>query len=333
LDGLEGNRAFVVSTVRIVLQVLAITRLLNMAIFPSNPSNPTDQSESDAAAKISARALLKRFLRLYQSNNTQRKVRVAREEWDFSRVPKNEARACCFYEYARESTYVMQNLENPPPYDQIDERGQQLLKNPLTIALPPTRAHARRGPGETQKFNKPWLLRDPSWRAWFCRELPDHWDGVLEKTQTHSFQVLRAEPCIRWTGEDIRGLDRKTGLEVLFVIIDWAAFDDGEIGAQFKKWLKKGRPKAVGLHSKKGTGKANEWQMHLEKLAILRLRHHYLVDEFSFHIPAKWNRDKFVDVSEINRACNAARKQLHDLFPFLQKNAQPLSWKRFDHQF
>lgn len=110
--------------------------------------------------------------------------------------------------------------------------------------------------------------------------------------------------------------------------INWANFDNKEILQQFEHWLKDARPKNIGVRSKQGR-KKDEWRKHLEKLAILRLRHHYDFNEIPSLLPKRWTGNKFFDRNEMNRACTAAHKTLLSLYPFLPKQTKPLSWQPF----
>ena len=257
------------------------------------------------------------------------KERIAREEWDFSKVPQKETKACCFYEYGRESTYVVVHLENPPgPHDEIDEQQEKLTNSPLVYGLPPR-------PIGTREFHEPWQHKTRAWREWFCRDFEAHFDSlsyarILDKTPDRAFHAkLAPHFCWRkWTKNTTRLLDRKTGLEGILVTIDWGNFDDQEIVREMKKWVFLNRPAGIGVHSNKGKRRSS-WRKDLEKLTVLRLRHCYSPEEIARIIPADWTANKYVDGSEMSRACRGAREALLRLFPFLPKTTFPNSWPAF----
>jgi len=260
------------------------------------------------------------------------KERVAREEWDFIKLLEPEGkeagaeneRACCYYEYARESTYIMETLKSPPAYDNSDQTWSKLKQSPLTYALP-VKVHG------TNCFDGPWLHKDLKWRKQFLLQMAENWEKLcyartLDKAPNRAFHVGMSPqfPAKLWTENAMRALHPNTGLETLLITIDWSNFDDKEVASEIKQWVKKERPKGVGVHSKKGK-KNNVWQMHLMKLRALRLRHYYPFEE----IATISQDDKFFDRNELNRPCKAACKSLHDLFPFLPVGALPLAWQCF----
>jgi len=256
------------------------------------------------------------------------KTRVAPEEWDFTRVPSEEYEACCYYEYGRESTFVVQHLENLPHHSCNDPRWADLRNNLLTYSLPPCRIG-------TQSLNEPWLLKSQDWRTKFCQQLAKHRNGlkfarILERTPDRAFALGIAPPfpVHSWSSEQKRDLDKRTGLEVLIVTIDWSNFEDAEILKEFRRWLKTARPKNIGLRSRRGK-KTSMWRKHLEKLAVLRLRHYYPFGEIENVLPGPWNGDKFQDKSEMSRTCKEALSAFHELFPFLDEDDRPVSWQPF----
>jgi len=246
--------------------------------------------------------------------------RIQSQEWDFSRVLRAEQKACCYYEFARESTYIMETLKNPLPFDCSDPRVEKLRHSPL----PPR-----------NDYDCSWLLKEPKWRAQFCEELAERFGALtyarsLERTMDRAFHVGMAPHFLQtlWNEDTMRALDQDTGLETLLVSIDWSNFDDKEIVLQVKKWVKDERPPGMGVHSKKGK-KTSVWQMHLRKLGILRLRHNYSSDE-TLRMPLPRDlSDKFYDQEEVNRYCRGARKALQLLYPFLPEKELPQSWQPF----
>jgi len=251
--------------------------------------------------------------------------KVDRREWDFSGLPQHEERACCFYEYGRESKYIITESQRPiNALDEPDSQKRGLRNSPLVFALPPNGV-----------IDIPWLAKDAKWRKAFCKQLADNWEGlsyarVIEKTPELAYVVgvLAHFPWQKWTERHTRLLDGETGLELLLVTIDWNNFKNSEIIDRFAKWInsKEGRPPGVGLAHTKGK-RTDAWRKKLERLAILRLRHYYSIDEMAMILPESWqDKTKFVDERDIRRERNAARKTLLELFPFLNQSTQPLSW-------
>lgn len=254
--------------------------------------------------------------------------KVNRHEWDFSVILREEEqRASCFYEYGRESAYIVTRLDESRAFNEADAQERALRNNPLLCALPCRRVGDK-------YFDGPWLAKPPKWRASFCRNLAEHWEGLsyarlLQATGDYAFHVgISAHfPWQRWTERHTRLLDRRTGLELLLVTIDWGNFDDTKLIRQFSKWIKspQGRPK-VGLRDTKGK-RRDAWRKKLERLAVLRLRHYYTLEEISGLLPEVWmDKDKFSDEREVRRERKAAQQTLLELFPFLPKNTKPRSW-------
>jgi hypothetical protein len=239
----------------------------------------------------------------------------------------------------------MEEIDNPhvverygsgqrPPPDKEAVRRDKLKNSLLTYALPPSGIIGRK-----KNFDRrPWLAQEQKWREWFCRKLIEHQDGlgygrILKKTPDRAFHVgiSRHFPFERSTEERQRICDQDTGLEVLLVTIDWGNFRDSEIIKHFRKWLKSevGRPKGVGSKTMQGK-RSDAWRKKLERLALLRLRHHYSLYEMTPLLPVEWeSKDKFIDITEVERERKGARKTLFELFPFLPADTEPLNWSRF----
>ena len=285
---------------------------------------------------------------MFQKNENkivQLKKRVDVREWDFSKVSREEEQACCYYEYARESSWLMEKMDNPPPVardplPEAETRQRDIIENHLlTYALPPFRRIIDGHPvGRQNNFDgRPWLAQEHEWRMQFCRNMENYTDRlayarILEKSPDRAFGVGISThfPWQRWEKEHKkRILDRDTGLEVILVTVDWNNFKDSEIIEHFRKWLKskEGRPKDVGLRSGKGK-RTDAWRKKLERLALLRLRHHYSVEEMAFLLPEAWDKEKFTDTFEIDRERQNARQTLFELFPILPKDTEPLNWSR-----
>jgi hypothetical protein len=278
----------------------------------------------------------------FQQNNKrvgQLKKRVDVREWDFSKVPPQEEHACCYYEYARESSWLMEQMDSPAPKEESIRR-HKLENNLLTYALPPVRRIINGYLSGRQKYfdGRPWLAQESEWRQEFCKNVEKYKDRlgharILKKIPDRAFGVgiTLPFPWQRWDKEhENRILDLDTGLEAILVTIDWGNFKNSEIIGRFDKWVKskEGRPQGVGLKTLQGK-RTDAWRKKLERLALLRLRHHYSLEEMAFLLPKVWNmKDKFTDNTEVERERKAARQTLFELFPFLPDDTEPVSWSK-----
>ena len=134
------------------------------------------------------------------------------------------------------------------------------------------------------------------------------WSGDIPRTNRPSFMYA-------------------TGLETLFVEIDWTRNNDTIIQC-FRKWLKAHRPKNVKVQNQRGH-KQTDWRARLQRLGYLRLRHLFTLDE-TLAILAKLPPDqrkttKFVEPGECNREVEKALTDFHELLPFLDPAENPLS--------
>jgi hypothetical protein len=280
-------------------------------------------------------------------------------EWDFSQVPPAEEHACCYYEYARESDWLMTEVdapvEQPARADEPGSNRAKLLKSLLIFILPPVRRIIGGRPGKKDRpvgrqksfDGRPWLAQEPEWRQEFVQNLNHYKDryhhsyGIIQKKSLDraiSVGIALPFPWRRWVDNHAPGepdqvkrmLDGDTGLEVLLLTIDWDNFTDADIIERFQHWVKnEGRPKGVGVRSTKGQ-RTDAWRKKLERLALLRLRHHYTLDELAVLLPEAWaSLDKFTDPTEFERERKITRQTLFDLFPFLPADAQPIHWPKF----
>jgi hypothetical protein len=288
-------------------------------------------------------------------------LRLDPTEWDFSGVPAKESCACCYFEWARESSYIIKELDSPAGDLSRNEPDVQrdLLKNsPLVYALPPRQAGflpksnlsaadqkrmkellSQAGEGlrfGERYFDEPWLKKAAEWRAEFCRNLEAalkrlSFARILKKKDFPGFQLGMSTFFNHklWTGKAMRCLDPRLGLETLLVTINWHDFDDAELKRDFAAWIKTARPENVGQNDAKGKNKNKTWQAYLERLALLRLRHHYTFEGIAFlELPESWrDKDKFTSSSEAGRERRAALQTLFTLYPFLPKPTRPRSWR------
>ena len=119
------------------------------------------------------------------------------------------------------------------------------------------------------------------------------------------------QPSLYWAG----------GSEVTVVSIQWASFTDDDIATYLRKWVKANRPPHLPAPDGKGK-KLRDWRVALNRLGIMRALHAYTFADHRFPAALKDRGEKH---------CYTARKaavaRFHELFPFLPKEAKPLSWR------
>ena len=119
------------------------------------------------------------------------------------------------------------------------------------------------------------------------------------------------QPSLYWAG---RG-------EVTVVSIQWATFTDDAIASYLRKWVKANRPTHLPAPDGKGK-KLSDWRVALNRLGIMRALHAHTFADHRFPVALKDRGEKH---------CYTARKaavaRFHELFPFLPKEAKPLSWQ------
>jgi len=115
------------------------------------------------------------------------------------------------------------------------------------------------------------------------------------------------------------------GVDSFIAQINWREFNDKEIVAAFKEWVKDNRPTSsdtkelVGRRNDKGR-KLNDWRVMLDRLSIMRLLHcstlkRLLPEAQSRYRSADWYRER-----------KSANRDFHRLFPFLPSADRPLAW-------
>ena len=127
-----------------------------------------------------------------------------------------------------------------------------------------------------------------------------------------------------------------SGREVTVVRINWGSFTNDEIVNYFRQWVKANRPAPYPVPSRKGH-KPKDWRANLTRLAVMRLLSRFtaldLIDPRRNKFPAIWKTKQFGgrkwgDPTKWHDARREAGKVFRRLFPFLPKNAAPLSWQR-----
>ncbi len=248
-------------------------------------------------------------------------------EWNFSdsaRVPDEELVACCHWEYARESAFIRDVVQNLKDVDQgkgsrkpLDAANRDLTRF-YSIGTP---AHLVYHP----KFPKPWqsLFKKERARltANFKPEIP-----VPEKipafqiTGNYSIasqlfnEAKRVHEARQAMWRRLSEIDRGAanlkeaadlrkqlaaplpsqivcgggGVGSFIAQMNWQDFTDNEIVAAFKRWIV-GIKRPIGQRNKKGH-KLNDWRVMLDRLAIMRLLHHATLNEMPEKFPDAWKR-------------------------------------------
>lgn len=123
---------------------------------------------------------------------------------------------------------------------------------------------------------------------------PDFGEGALRKngvSKDLSYrQITRDDGLEPWRG---------AGDEELPVLIRWGRFNDPEIVANFKAWVKLNRPPEwKDLADRRGRGKDNWFVAALRELAALRLRHSFRPEEAFKQFQFRYGPDRKRDSSD-----------------------------------
>jgi hypothetical protein len=131
---------------------------------------------------------------------------------------------------------------------------------------------------------------------------------------------LSAVPELRHPG------DWRKGCSVIALTVDFAHYDDDELGEAFAKLIKSARPpefatpKRTSVFARKAGKKLKDWRTALIRLGIMRALHTYTFADCRFPKPFKQRGEK---------ACYFARKAalrtFHSLFPSLLRE-KPVHW-------
>jgi len=232
----------------------------------------------------------------------KRAPELSRYDWDFDNVPDNELVACCYWEYARESSSVRDIA-------QIDPGWNVLYPKP---------------------FPKPWQSLAPALKRKLSMQ------AVLQLSVI-PFRVISTR--VPWSGKQARqtrmvlpgGEERivnKDGVEVLLAEIDWGTYTDSQILESFGKWIETSRPPGVGKVDTRGmkTGKKRtRWWVMLKRLAIMRLLFHATLSEMHKKFP---EAEKRYQSADWYRERKNAKIHFHELTPVPTTAEIPLSYNR-----
>ena len=282
--------------------------------------------------------------------------------FDKAKVDNAELVACCYWEYARQSASIRDAVEIAKT-----AVASQGIPKPDSEEREVFRAAADKAFGMLHcigydimfwvglPFPKPWQSVDKTeCRKWAnvrpkipppVKFPPFQVTGDLciagalhgEAKTVHEARELRntlSEQTKLTTPVAVRG---EGGVDSFIAQINWRDYDDKQIVACFKQWVKaSGTSPAdprtntlVGRRSDKGRD-MGEWRTKLERLGLLRLRSRYGLDATLAKLanlpPAQRKKSKFVEPSECNREAEQAVADFQALFPFLDPFEMPLSW-------
>jgi hypothetical protein len=286
--------------------------------------------------------------------------------WNFYDVPTEQRSICCFWEYARESASLRKavalaktafanvGIAKPETAEReafrvkVNEAYALLVKTgfdlPFWVRLP---------------FPKPWLSVDKVERSKWAhvrREIPNPvkhppfqvtGDGFIiaalnglahEAYKTNMAVLAKAEsdPDINTTEALAECFDPHpvsllgTCVQSFVAQINWRDYTKREIKNAIWKWIEANRPPTIPDPSGRGHNPMEECRASLERLALLRLRSCYTLDE-TLAILAKRPKEqrqtsKFVNPGECNREAEKAVADFHELLHFLDPTDMPRSW-------
>lgn len=273
------------------------------------------------------------------SEKNTRPEPLRRSEWDFSRVPSAELLVCCYYEYARESPTILDLFEgeNDP---RLPLSHNVRLRDALREFAPFVTAAYVTG---KRRFAQPWQEKPDEDRRRVCATFvppPLHYDKKAPPLKRSLLRPFDRETCLNelgllGDGVQCTSLDTETGYEELLVQIVWKEFTDAEIVESFAQWVKENRPtdpqtkQLVGRHSDKGHD-LKDWRVRLDRLGLLRLRHHQTTEDaiqvLCKAFPPDKRPSKFMEPGEINREATKAVQDFRTLLPFLDPAELPRSW-------
>jgi len=249
--------------------------------------------------------------------------KLIEHDWNFipDRVPDDEVVACCYWEYARESKFILEVTklmaelrDGKRLYNSLGAGPKGLLEQLDNICERPDADpnHFYRCP----PFPQPWQSLDKA-------NKPPRM--LIISAVEYAFQAIDSRlPWRRFQHQTERRVINHD-IETLLVTINWGAGSDAEIKKSFNKWLDKNRPSHIPEPSERGH-KPVDWRARLERLGLLRLRHNYSFDEAKPLLKMLPQTTKTTDSSECNRQAKNAVDDFHALVPFLDSSAMPISW-------
>ncbi len=264
-------------------------------------------------------------------------------EWNFDAVPESELIACCWWEYARESTtlreWVALPVKNSKPISRNEQarrwkfllsimRYSQLFNECVFSPFPTV--------DDPLSFPAPWQMLSPDERK--KRSYPvllEHVRKPAERACSGTVSLLgekAATAYSKWCREvsrrrrmmptpfvqEISGEREVVAFEVL-----WGHFSNSKIKAAFAEWVDANRPPPIPEPSDGSGKKPIDWRKKLRDLGVLRLTKRWTPGQFRY-IPgaavyfAGWEHSQF------SAARKRALENFHELLPFLNPRELPI---------
>lgn len=240
------------------------------------------------------------------------KLSVVEWRFDETDVPDEELRACCYYEYARESPTICAALAGGPRSEDYrwlvsletneDKKYSWDFAAFFSLLVLPE-----------LKLKIPWVKQSKSLRKNLIFLVPTGstaWIYDAGEAPSNPTDPIEAQYAIQ--SYDIR--------------FDWHGSSDKEIAEYLKLWVEAIRPKDIPNKPKRGIHKYSKWRTSLENLGLMRLLHHYDFSEIT-HLAKNQGKkmDKYRELTKAKYAADAARENFWRYFPFLaQKNEEPI---------
>jgi hypothetical protein len=222
-----------------------------------------------------------------------------RHEWDFEDfdgVPEPECRACCWWEYARESDFIRREIVR---YDERLKAGERvdtvLSRYPVLLGFLSELGHtslkaAAVSHGDA-KFPKPWQsLNEAEQRAltkslalWTSQTPPQHavsfapWWFAGKLAKELAVPTNRSRPSLR--------IDDR---EIVLLTVDWT-LTPRELGDAFYMWAKRNGPEDLTPPDGRGH-KPIDWLKKLRDLGVMRLLYESEVRNMKIYQPEAWQR-------------------------------------------
>lgn len=278
-------------------------------------------------------------------------------EWNFDNVPTDELVACCYWEYARESAFLLDFKKRFDAWDGGGRCPELLAKGINRIEQAPTQVFLRLKEMLAHKlFPVPWRELSEE-----CRHELAGLDFSLPPAFTLSASTTEAEFLLEEAHKRVRefnaaeeklhheypgvggGTLRRTGkwpkynnrcsviwndgTEATIVQIAWEHYTNEQIIEGFRHWIGTNRPKDLPQPNKQGHKHISN-RVALERLGILRLLHSFRIADLPKRNPAAWKRYNSVN-RRWRKDAQKAVAELYRRYPFL-KNEHPLSWPTKD---
>ncbi len=283
--------------------------------------------------------------------NTARNV--SEFDWNFAAVPDLELVACCYWEYARESAFLVDLKRDWDAWAGSGRCPEVLAQgiNRIQQAAPHTFVYLQTILAESS-FPEPWQklpaksrhrlvkldfgipaafsaggdlieaeraleaarVQIKAYRA-AADALHAKWPGYGEVTLRQRGLWPRTQPLERTFWED--------GYESFIARIAWENHTNEQIIDAFRDWLKQNRPEQFPAPSGKGHKHISQ-RVALERLAILRLLHHFRPAELREQLPAAWKKYNSAN-RRWRQDAQTAVAEFHRLFPILAAE-HPFSW-------